>query len=145
MAEDQQEAVKLVLDCLHMRASEANFEGYFALFSPNAVFIGTDAKERWDLTSFKAYVKQRFDAGHGWTYTARERHVFVGVTENFAWFDEMLDNRKYGLLCRGSGVLVKYDMDWKICQYHLTIPIPNDLVETVGKLIDDHDVMCRTT
>ena len=126
MAEDQQEAVKvkLVLDRLHMHASEANFEGYVALFSPDAVFIGTDAKERWDLTPFKAYVKQRFDAGHGWTYTAKERHVFVGVTENFAWFDEMLDNRKYGLLCRGSGVLVEVRHGLE------DLPIPSDYSDT---------------
>ncbi|MDX2437638.1 MAG: nuclear transport factor 2 family protein, partial [Acidobacteriota bacterium] len=29
--------------------------------------------------------------------------------------------------CRGTGVLVLVDGDWKISQYSLSIPMPNDL------------------
>ena len=47
-----------VLDRFHLAASKAQFNDYFALFTPDAVFIGTDASERWTVEQFKAYAKQ---------------------------------------------------------------------------------------
>jgi ketosteroid isomerase-like protein len=35
-----------VLDALHARASAADFDGYFELYTDDAVFLGTDATER---------------------------------------------------------------------------------------------------
>jgi hypothetical protein len=51
-----------------------------------------------------------------------------------AWFDEALENEKYGT-CRGTGVLRRIDGQWRIAQYHLTVPVPNDLLERVVKMI----------
>jgi hypothetical protein len=45
-----------------------------------------------------------------------------------AWFDERLDSASYGE-CRGSGALQLERGTWKIEQYNLTIPIPNDLAK----------------
>ncbi|MBZ0089190.1 MAG: nuclear transport factor 2 family protein, partial [Thermoanaerobaculia bacterium] len=39
-----------------------------------------------------------------------------------------LDSATYGA-CRGSGVLEKTATGWKIAQYNLSIPIPNDLAK----------------
>jgi hypothetical protein len=36
---------------------------------------------------------------------------------------------------RSTGVLIREDGAWKIAQYHLTIPIPNDLANRVVKMI----------
>ena len=36
-------------------------------------------------------------------------------------------NDKYGEL-RGTGVLKLVDQDWKIVQYNLVLPMPNDLL-----------------
>lgn len=128
-------AVWTVLDHLHARAAAADFDGYFALYTPNAVFLGTDGTERWPIEEFKAYTKDRFATGKGWTYTSRDRFIFFSEDGRTAWFDEMLDNAKYGE-CRGSGVLV-YGLDgtWRIAQYNLSKPIPNDDMEAVVKLI----------
>lgn len=52
----------------------------------------------------------------------------------FAWFDELLDSEKYGL-CRGTGVMRKIGGEWKITQYHLTVPVPNELMEQVTRMI----------
>jgi hypothetical protein len=52
-----------------------------------------------------------------------------------AWFDELLDNKKLGET-RGTGVLVKQNGEWKVSQYHLTIPIPNALASSVAELIN---------
>ena len=58
----------------------------------------------------------------------RERHVAFDRDGSTAWFDEVLENEKYGL-CRGSGVLVLRDDAWRIAQYNLTFLVPNELVE----------------
>ena len=128
-------AVWTVLDHLHASAAKADFDGYFALYTPNAIFLGTDGTERWTLAQFKDYTRPRFAEGKGWTYTPRDRFIFFSEDGRTAWFDEMLDNAKYGE-CRGSGVLV-YGIDgqWRIAQYNLSKPIPNDKMEAVVELV----------
>jgi len=126
--------VSAVLDALHAKASEADFDGYFDLYADEAVFLGTDATERWPRDAFMAYTKPRFDTGTGWTYTLIERHVTIAPGGQTAWFDERLDNASIGE-SRGSGVLVRQDGEWKIAQYNLTVPIPNDLLRGVAEEI----------
>ncbi|MDC8829188.1 nuclear transport factor 2 family protein [Alteromonas gilva] len=137
---NNEEAVDRVLNSLHANASEANFEAYFALYSDDAVFIGTDASETWDLQSFKNYAKPVFDRGTGWTYTLQDRHIYFSPGGDVAWFDELLDNASLGLT-RGTGVLVKTEQGWKVSQYHLTIPIPNDIARDVAKQIKSHQAL----
>lgn len=125
-------SVERTLDTLHAAAARADEAAYFGLYTPDAVFLGTDATERWTLDEFKAYAKPHFAAGRGWTYTVSERHVTLGPDGTTAWFDERLQNAKLGE-CRGSGVLVHGSGDrWRIAQYNLTIPIPNELAEEVA-------------
>lgn len=135
MTSTDEPAIARTLDALHEAASRADEARYFALFAPDAVFLGTDAGERWTLEEFRAYAHPIFSRGRGWTYTVGERHVAVGPDGRTAWFDESLTNAKLGA-CRGSGVLVKgSDGRWRIAQYNLSIPIPNDLAERVAGLI----------
>ena len=128
------DSVSRVLDDFHDAASHADYPRYFSHFAREAVFIGTDATERWTVQEFRVYARRRFDAGDGWTYVPRVRHVYVSASGNTAWFDEILDNDHYGTT-RSTGVLVREDGAWKIAQYHLTIPIPNDLADTVVAMI----------
>ncbi len=124
--------VAQVLDNLHDAASNAQGDRYYALFAPDAVFLGTDATERWSLDQFKAYALPLFAQGHGWTYTPVQRHTSVSA-DGWAWFDELLENKKYGT-CRGSGVLRQNDAGaWQILQYNLSVPIPNDLLPHVAE------------
>lgn len=115
-----------VLDALHRNAAAADGEAYFKLFTPDAVFYGTDASERWSVEEFRAYAEPFFSQGRGWTYAATERHVFIDPSGDTAWFDERLDNEKYGEV-RGSGVLREVGGAWFIAQYNLAFPVPNDL------------------
>lgn len=129
MAGEQGKAKQLidgVLDTLHEAASDADGDTYFDLFADDAIFMGTDATERWSIGEFKAYAEPFFSQGRGWTYTKTERHIYVAASGETAWFDEMLSNENYGT-CRGTGVLLLVDGVWKFSQYNLTIPIPNDL------------------
>ena len=125
LAEDET-AVSRVLDALHEAASQADFDGYFALYTEDAIFLGTDASERWTRDEFMAFAKPYFDQGRGWTYTMTERHVYISEDGRTAWFDERLDNDFLGET-RGTGVLVNADGVWSVAQYNLTIPIPNAL------------------
>ena len=123
-------AVDSVLSEFHQLASEGSWDRYFALFTPDAVFFGTDLTERWSVDEFRGYAA----GSSGWTYVMTERHVFVAPDGTVAWFDEVLENARYGNT-RGTGVLVKGDGGWKITQYHLTIPVPNDLaVDLVDRI-----------
>lgn len=130
-------AVSDVLDALHRAASEADFDAYFGLYAEEFVFLGTDATERWDRAQFMDYARGPFSQGRGWTYTPVERHVTVSADGGTAWFDERLENANLGET-RGSGVLVRDDGAWRIAQYNLTIPIPNDLAREVVARIREH-------
>lgn len=134
-ADKNSEEVEQVLNQLHKMAANANYDGYFNLYSEDAVFIGTDATEVWAIDEFKAYAKPHFDKGTGWTYHPRDRHIYFSKSRDVAWFDELLDNKKLGET-RGTGVLVKQNGEWKVSQYHLTIPIPNALATSVAELIN---------
>jgi ketosteroid isomerase-like protein len=131
---DNEAGVAAVLDSLHDAASKADYDRYFGLYSKDAIFLGTDATERWDLAQFKAYTGPIFAKGRGWTYAATRRWIYVSDDGNTAWFDETLENANLGD-CRGSGVLVKQNGQWLIAQYNLTIPVPNDLADEFVKRI----------
>ncbi len=133
-ANDNRERVNQTLDVLHHNASIADTDEYFNLYHDTAVFIGTDASEVWNKEAFKAYAKPHFDKGKGWTYHPKTRNVYFSPNQDVAWFDELLDNESLGET-RGTGVLIKEEGRWKITQYHLTIPIPNALADSVAKQI----------
>ena len=57
--------VSATLDTLHHAASQADFDRYFGLYAPEAIFLGTDATERWTKDAFMAYAKPYFDQGRG--------------------------------------------------------------------------------
>ena len=127
--DDDAAAVNLVLDQYHAAAAEGDWTVYFNLLSEDAVFLGTDVGERWPKEVFRSYAAGR----SGWLYTPRERNVNFTPDGNTAWFDEVLDSASYGT-SRGTGVLIRTAGGWKISQYHLTFPIPNELA---GKFTDE--------
>lgn len=138
-AVDDRAAIEATLESLHDAAAKADEDRYFALYTPDAIFLGTDAEERWTIEQFKEYAMPIFTQREvGWVYTPTTRHVFIGPSGDTAWFDETLVNAKYGP-CRGTGALVKVGGAWKIAQYNLTVPIPNDLLVEVAGMIREHE------
>lgn len=118
-----------VLDSFNATAARADYNAYFALMSDDAVFMGTDATERWTKSEFMNWSKPFFDRGRAWSFRSIDRHIYFGASGKIAWFDELLDTQMK--ICRGSGVLVKEGDNWKIRQYVLSMTIPNSIVDTV--------------
>ena len=135
-ADNQGFAIDALLDGLHRDAHEGNFQTYFARYSSDAVFLGTDKSERWTIEEFKSYAKPAFSDGHGWTYTVVERN-WEG-DGNTRWFDEILLNEKLGH-CRGTGVVQLINGEWKIAHYALTMLVPNDIAADVGSQTREAD------
>ena len=130
-------AIENVLDTWHEAAAQANFDAYFFLMTKDAVFIGTDATENWQLDAFKAFSKPYFDKGKAWDFKPVERNIYFSDDGKIAWFDELLDTHME--ICRGSGVLKKEKNQWKIAHYVLSITIPNDNIDAVIKLKQEFD------
>ena len=65
------------------------------------------------------------------SWTIQSKHT---TRKPLLWFDEELKNEKYGVF-RGTGVLTKENNVWKINQYNLILPIPNDLLIKYSKEI----------
>jgi len=139
-APDETRRIGAILDALHAAAARADEAAYFDLYTPDAVFIGTDVSERWSLPAFRAYAHPVFARGSGWTYTPRGRTVTLadGSCRCIAWFDEVLDSASYGT-SRGTGVLVRGPTGWKVAQYALTFPIPNAIAKDVTAQIKAHE------
>ena len=136
-------AIDLLLNDFHKAAARADGASYFGYFHQDAVFLGTDKTERWTLEAFQAFAKPYFDKGQGWTYLPNQRHIALSPDGNTAWFDEQLHNDKYGNT-RGSGVLVRQGSQWKITQYVLSFPVPNEVAKDAIQLIRDHEKRALT-
>ncbi len=131
-------AVGAVLDAWHAAAAAADEEKYFSYFTPDAVFLGTDATERWTRDEFRRFAHPYFAKGKAWSFESVARWVTFAPERKVAWFDEALATPHLGP-CRGSGVLVATNAGWKIAQYNLSIPIPNKLVDEFKKRIESYE------
>lgn len=132
----EQAQVASVLDQLNAASTAADAGAYFALFTADARFVGTDAGEHWSLPQFRAYAEPVFARGTGWSYAATKRTITIAPIDCrcIAWFEEKLVNRSYGET-RGSGVLRLTADGWKIEQYVLSFTVPNDRADAVVEAI----------
>nr|WP_315253361.1 nuclear transport factor 2 family protein [uncultured Flavobacterium sp.] len=130
---DEKEQVNITLATWHKAAAEADFDKYFGIMAEDAIYIGTDPTENWNLKSFQAFAKPYFDKGKAWNFKAIERNIYFDKSGKLAWFDELLNTQMK--ICRGSGVLVKIGKEWKIKHYVLSMTIPNDNTHEVVKII----------
>ena len=134
-APSAQAAIAAMLDDFHLAAAQADETRYFAHFDEGAVFLGTDATERWTKTEFEAYAHPYFAKGKAWSFHATHRAITMSPDRKTAWFDEDLATPNLGP-CRGSGVLLLKDGAWKIAQYNLSVTVPNGVMKDVKALIE---------
>tara|TARA_R110000850_G_scaffold269422_2_gene401593 strand:- start:70126 stop:70641 length:516 start_codon:yes stop_codon:yes gene_type:complete len=122
--ETSKSKINSIVDKWHKDAAETNFQAYFDAIADDGIFIGTDATENWNKKDFMTFSKPFFDKGKAWDFTSLERNIYFSTDGKTAWFDELLNTQMK--ICRGSGVLVRINNDWKIKHYVLSMTIPND-------------------
>jgi hypothetical protein len=127
----QQEAAA-VIDAWHRAAAIADEDKYFGAMSTDAVFLGTDAKERWLRDDMKKAMEKAFAGKSAWDFKPRERHILLSANGQFAYWDELLDT--WMGVCRGSGVLEKQNGAWVVKHYNLAVTLPNELMKKYQKL-----------
>lgn len=131
---DAEQHVREALDAWHAAAAASDETAYFALMTPDAIFLGTDATERWTRDEFQTYAHRPFSEGHGWRMHAIRRDVVV-VSDVLAYFDEDLEAVNLGP-ARGSGVLRRdAEGQWRIAHYNLAITVPNERFDAVRMLL----------
>ncbi len=124
--ENDKKQIAAMLDSFNLAAARADYAGYFNYYTSDAIFIGTDATERWDKDQFMVWAKPYFDRGKAWNFKSIDRHIYIDENKNTAWFDELLNTQMK--ICRGSGVVVKKGNEWKIRQYVLSMTMPNNQI-----------------
>lgn len=123
-----------MLDAWHDAAARADEAAYFSHFTSDAVFLGTDATERWRVDAFRAYAHPHFAKGKAWSFRAARREVILSDDGRIAWFDEDLDTPNLGP-ARGSGVAVRDGERWRIAHYNLAVTVPNERFDEVKLLL----------
>ena len=134
--------VNQFIDAWHLAATKADATTFFGSMADDAIYIGTDASERWTKTEFVAFAKPYFDRGKAWDFKPRDRDVHVTSDKQNVWFSELLDT--WMGVCRGSGVLVRTPVGWKIQQYHLSVTVPNAIIKDFIALVDNFEKSEKT-
>jgi hypothetical protein len=134
MASAQTQEIHQFIDRWHEAASKTNADAFFGSMAENSIYIGTDAKERWTKKEFIIFAKPYFDKGKAWDFKPYDRDLHVSEDGRYVWFSELLTT--WMGVCRGSGVLVKSTNGWQIEQYHLSVTVPNEVINDFITLVD---------
>lgn len=100
----------------------------------DAHYIGTDETEDWLRDEMKEWSKEIFKRESAWDFKTKNRNIYLDEDEKLAWFDETLDT--WMGVCRGSGIVVLTEGEWKIKHYVLSVIVPNDLIQEYLKLYE---------
>jgi len=126
-------AIDLLVDDWHHAAAVADEDAFFGAMTEDAIYIGTDATERWLRDGLREWAKFAFDRESAWAFKASDRMVYFDTDQRTAWWEESLET--WMGPCRGSGVAVRAaDGQWRIKHYHLSVTIDNDKIEDFIKL-----------
>ncbi|HAN17479.1 MAG TPA: hypothetical protein DCQ24_02295 [Bacteroidales bacterium] len=120
------------MDEWHHAAAIADEDVFFNSLDTNAVYLGTDPKERWLKHEFKIWAMPYFQRDTAWAFKPYSRTWSFSENGEIAWFDELLETHMG--ICRGSGVLIKINSVWKIKQYNLTLTLPNEKMNEFRKI-----------
>ena len=123
-----------LMDNWHIAAATADEEIFFGSMTEDGVYIGTDASERWLRDEMKEWSEKYFDQESAWDFKPTERNITLSPDGTMAWFDELLDT--WMGVCRSSGVVILTEEGWKIKHYHLSIAVPNDIVQDYLKILE---------
>lgn len=116
-----------LMDNWHLSAAKADYQNYFKVTTENFVFLGTAPGERWNKEEFQTFSKPYFEHKKTWDFKPSNRKWDFSKDGKMAWFDEDLDTWMKG--CRGSGICIFENDEWKIAYYNLTVLIENEKIQ----------------
>jgi hypothetical protein len=123
---DFEKEIGTLIDNWHRAAAVADEDAFFGSMTENAIYLGTDATERWLRDEMRVWAKPYFDKESAWSFQSNNRKIYIAENMTIAWFEELLDT--WMGVCRGSGVVVRKDSGWKISHYNLAVTVPNDMI-----------------
>ena len=138
-------SVSQVLNTLHAHhahAKNADIEKYFACFAADGQSLGTASDESWSIPEYRDYMNPFFTAGQRAAAfvpkpNSRKFTCYPPQNPNCVTFDEILECQGMNIEARGTGCLV-LDTEsgkWLVMLYHLNLPIPNDITDSVCKIL----------
>ncbi len=125
--------INKLMDAWHHAAAVADEDIFFGSMTPDGIYLGTDASERWLRDDMREWSKKYFERETAWAFTPHDRQVYLSADGQTAWFEELLDT--WMGVCRGSGVLQKTAEGWKIRHYNLAVTVPNEAINGFIELI----------
>ena len=129
----EEEILHILIDQWHQAAATADEDIFFGFMTVSCIYLGTDITEKWKRDELKEWSIKFFDRESAWAFTPFEREIYF--SGNTAWFDEKLET--WMGECRGSGVLVYIDGEWKLDHYHLSVTIPNEKIQGFISLVSE--------
>ncbi len=133
-----EQSLQKLLDDWHHAAATADEVTFFGMMAQDAVYIGTDASEKWYRDELKTWSKKYFDRDTAWAFKPITRSIYFSNDYKMAWFEENLETRMK--VCHGSGVLMLENKVWKIKHYVLSAAIPNEMMDDYLKLYDQKSI-----
>lgn len=127
-------ALHAMIDGWHRAAATADENVFFGSMAPDAIYLGTDATERWLRDELRTWAAKAFDRVVAWDFTPFDRHAYFSADGQHAWWEENL--RTWMGICRGSGVAEKSADGWKIKHYHLSVTVPNEKIKGFIELLE---------
>lgn len=124
-----------LMNAWHEAAATANEDIFFGSMTDKGIYLGTDKTEKWTRDEMKEWSKEYFNRESAWDFTVLNRDIYLSKDGNTAWFNEKLDT--WMGVCKGTGVLVKQDNNWKIALYDLSVTVDNDNVQQFIELEKD--------
>ena len=132
--ESETKKLNKFIDNWHYAAAVADENIFFGSLDENAIYLGTDPKERWLKHEFIDWGMKYFERDTAWVFTSYNRFWEFSEDMKYAWFDELLVTHMG--ICRGSGVLRKYKDGWKIKHYNLALTLPNEQMNEYRNIIN---------
>jgi ketosteroid isomerase-like protein len=124
-----------LIDGWHRAAATADADAFYGRMTADAIYLGTDATERWLRDELREWATFAFERESAWDFKPGNRVVYLSADEDYAWWEEDLDT--WMGPCRGSGVAQWVAGEWKIKHYHLSVTLPNEKVDGFLELIKE--------
>lgn len=117
----------------HHAAAVADEDVFFGSMHKDCIYIGTDSSEYWLRDELKAWSAKYFDRESAWAFTPISRNSYRQGASDLIWFDELLET--WMGPCRASGIIMDTPEGLRLKHYHLSIAVPNDVVNGYLQLI----------